>query len=153
MSPVAFTLRLLQTALQPFQMIFSHPFSQHWPGGTQGALWGGGGVHLNPLTPSPRLWSCTFSIICKLMAPELPSAVPFDDLASQHKSHFITKPSYHNALCDFLQRKKKSSESVKEYYAELKLLAHQCEFNNDFDRCLKEQLLVGIDNEVYFKVL
>ena len=95
----------------------------------------------------------TFSTICKLTAPNLPSAVPFDDLVSQLKSHFITKPSYHRALCDFLQRKKKSSESVKEYYAELKLLAHQCEFNNDFDRRLKEQLLVGIDNEVYFKVL
>ena len=33
-----------------------------------------------------------FATICKLTAPELPSAVPFDDLVSQFKSHFITKP-------------------------------------------------------------
>ena len=86
----------------------------------------------------------TFSTICKLTAPKLPSEVPFDDLVSQLKSHFITKPSYHRALCDFLQRKKKSSESVKEYYAELKLLAQQCEFNNDFDRRSKSNYWLAL---------
>ena len=95
----------------------------------------------------------TFATICKLTAPDLPSAVAFNDLVTVLKSHFITKPSYHRALCDFLQRKKKSNETVKGYYAELKQLAQQCEFGAEFDRRLKEQLLVGIDQEIYFKVL
>ena len=95
----------------------------------------------------------TFAMVCKLTAPNLPSAVPFGDLVKILKSHFITKPSYHRALCDFLQRKKKSNETVKSYYAELKQLGQQCEFGTEFDRRLKEQLLVGIDQEVYFKIL
>ena len=94
-----------------------------------------------------------FSTICKLTAPKFPSAVPFVELVTVLKSHFITKPSYHRALCDFLQRKTKGNETVKEYYAELKQLAQQCDFSSEFDRRLKEQLLVGIDQEVYFKVL
>lgn len=95
----------------------------------------------------------TFSVICKLTAPSLPSTVAFNDLVTILKSHFITRPSYHRALCDFLQRKKKGNETVKAYYAELKQLAQKCDFGGEFDRRLKEQLLVGIDQEVYFKVL
>ena len=95
----------------------------------------------------------TFATICKLTAPKLPSAVPFAELVTVLKSHFITKPSYHRALCNFLQRKKKWNETVKDYYAELKQLAQQCDFGTDFDKRLKEQLLVGIDQEIYFKLL
>ena len=84
----------------------------------------------------------TFSVICKLTAPNLPSAVAYNDLLAILKSHFITKPSYHRALCDFLQRKKKINETVKEYYAELKQVAQKCDFGGEFDERLMEQLLV-----------
>ena len=85
----------------------------------------------------------TFATVCKLAAPKLPSEVAYDELVKLLKSHFITAPSYHRALCEFLQRKKKPNESVKEYYAELKRLAQQCEFDSEFDRRLKEQLLAS----------
>lgn len=95
----------------------------------------------------------TYSVIVKLCAPDLPSTKSFQDIVKLLKDHFVTAPSYHKALCEFLQRKKLKSETVKQYYAELKKYAKQCEFGGDFDRRLKEQLLVGIDQEVYFKVL
>ena len=94
-----------------------------------------------------------FSTVCKLTAPELPSSKTFDQLKNLLTGHFITAPSYHKALCEFLRRKKTAEETVKEYYAELKKLAQSCEFGDELDRRLKEQLLVGIDGEVYFKIL
>ena len=95
----------------------------------------------------------TFATVCKLTAPKLPSEVPYNELVTVLKAHFITKPSYHRALCEFLQRKKRVNENVKAYYADLKQLAQQCDFGAEFDRRLKEQLLIGIDQEIYFKVL
>ena len=92
----------------------------------------------------------TFAVICKLTSPDKPSSKSFSDIKGLLTSHFYTAPSYHKALTIFLRRKKVKSESAKEFYAELKQLAHPCDFDSDFDKRLKEQLLIDVEDEIYF---
>ena len=95
----------------------------------------------------------TYSTVCKLAAPRKASEMTFDELVNLLKDHFMAAPSYHRCLCDFMTRKKGRNENVKEYYAELKKLAQRCDFDASFDQRLKEQLLVGVNGEIYFKIL
>ena len=69
------------------------------------------------------------------------------------KEHFVTKPSFHRSLCMFQQRRKSPTESLKEVYMDLKSLANNCQFGNNYDTRLRDQLFMAIDDQPYFKYL
>ena len=91
-----------------------------------------------------------FSILGNLCAPDLPHTKSYADLVSLLKAHYIVKPSYHRSLITFQQRKKRKDETVQELYADLKALAKNCNFGNQFDARVRDQLFMAVDNEIYF---
>ena len=66
---------------------------------------------------------------------------------------FITKPSYHRSLVLFQQRRKKDSESLRDLFADLKRLAKDCHFGDNFNQRLRDQLFMAVDSLPYFKFL
>ena len=94
-----------------------------------------------------------FDTLCNLTAPELPSDKTYDDLVTLLKDHFTSRPSYHRSLCLFQQRRKSSTETLKEVYVDLKNLANNCKFGNSYDGRLRDQLFIAVDNQPYFKYL
>ena len=91
-----------------------------------------------------------FSVLGNLCAPDLPHTKSYADLVNILKGHYIVKPSYHRSLITFQQRKKKKDETVNELYADLKASAKNCNFGNQFDARVRDQLFMAVDNEVYF---
>ena len=94
-----------------------------------------------------------FGILANLAAPKQPTELSYSELVKLLKSHFVTKPSYHRSLLSFQQRRKESSESLKDLYSDLKKLANQCSFGDTFDKRLRDQLFMAVDAQPYFKFL
>ena len=100
------------------------------------------------------LISCkVFSTLSDLTAPDLSPDKTYGELIDLLKEHYVTKPSYHRSLCLFQRRVKKSEKSLKELYVDLKRLAKDCNFGTTFDARLRDQLLMAIDSQSYFKFL
>ena len=99
------------------------------------------------------LGSKVFDTLSNLTAPDLPSDKTYNELVDLLKAHYVIKPSYHRSLCLFQRRVKKSSESLKELYADLKRLAKDCDFGATYDARLRDQLFMAIDSQSYFKYL
>ena len=91
-----------------------------------------------------------FAVLGNVCAPDLPHTKTFSDLVSLLKAHYIVKPSYHRSLLAFQQRKKKTEESLNTLYAELKALAKDCSFGDQFDPRVRDQLFMAVEQEVYF---
>ena len=98
------------------------------------------------------LGSETYSVLASLCAPSLPdnALLSYNDIVTALKSHYIVKPSYHRSLIKFQQRKKMKPESLRELYADLKNLAADCNFGDQFDNRVRDQLFMAIDSEIYF---
>ena len=77
-----------------------------------------------------KLRSC---VNIAVAAPSKPSEKTLQEIINLLKNHFITAPTYHRALSYFLTRKKVTNEKVKNFYAELKKLAQQCDFGADYN--------------------
>ena len=91
-----------------------------------------------------------YSVLGNLCAPDLPNSKTYDELVACLKAHYIVKPSYHRSLVSFQQRKKKSTETLPELYADLKALAKHCRFGAQFDGRVRDQLFMAVDQGVYF---
>ena len=96
------------------------------------------------------LGSETYSTLASLSSPELPHEKNYDDLVKLLESHYKVRPSYHRSLIRFQQRKKKSDESLRDLYVDLKNLARDCSFGALFDARVRDQLFMAVDAEVYF---
>ena len=92
----------------------------------------------------------TFSVLGSLCAPDLPHTKEYDDLVALLKAHFIVKPSYHRSLIKFQQRQKKEGETLNMLYADLKASAKDCNFGDQFDPRVRDQLFMAVQHEVYF---
>ena len=79
-----------------------------------------------------------FITLSDLTAPDLPSDKTYGELIDLLKAHYVTKPSYHRSLCLFQRRVKKSDESLRQLYADLKRLAKDCNFGTTFDARLRD---------------
>ena len=91
-----------------------------------------------------------FGILGNLCAPDLPHTKTYECLLNLLKSHYIVTPSYHRSLVGFQQRKKKNDESVHSLYVDLKALAKDCKFGDQFDARVRDQLFMAVDQEIYF---
>ena len=94
-----------------------------------------------------------FAVLGNICAPDLPHTKTYEELLALLKAHYDVKPSYHRSLLAFQQRKKKEGESLKELYADLKRLAKDCEFQDQFDSRVRDQLFMALENEIYFSNL
>ena len=92
----------------------------------------------------------TFSVLGSLCAPDLPHTKDYDVLVALLKAHFIVKPSYHRSLIKFQQRQKKEGETLNMLYADLKASAKDCNFGDQFDPRVRDQLFMAVQHEVYF---
>ena len=91
-----------------------------------------------------------FAVLGNICAPDLPNIKSYDELLGLLKAHYDVKPSYHRSLLAFQQRRKKGGESLKELYADLKSLAKDCDFKEQFDARARDQLFMALESEVYF---
>ena len=94
-----------------------------------------------------------FNTLCSLAAPKKPKELSYDELTKCLKRHYCIKPSYHSCLYEFRSRKLKETESINELYADLKKLAIECEFEENFEMMLRDQLFMAVDNQPYFQLL
>ena len=92
----------------------------------------------------------TFAVLGNICAPDLPHTKSYSALVELLKNHYVVKPSYHRSLIAFQQRKKKPDESLNNLYADLKALAKNCSFGNQFDSRVRDQLFMAVEQEVYF---
>ncbi|XP_076036431.1 uncharacterized protein LOC143022207 [Oratosquilla oratoria] len=99
---------------------------------------------------SVSLGSDTYSTLASLTSPDLPHVKTYNDLVKLLEAHYKVKPSYHRSLIKFQNRKKKSDESLRDLYADLKSLAKDCSFDALFDARVRDQLFMAIETEVYF---
>ncbi|XP_076059269.1 uncharacterized protein LOC143035931 [Oratosquilla oratoria] len=94
--------------------------------------------------------SVVYAELGRICAPDLPHTKSFSDLVKALKQYYIVTPSYHTSLVAFQQRKKWPGESLNNLYAELKALAKDCNFADQFDNRVRDQLFMAVDNESYF---
>ena len=90
----------------------------------------------------------TYSTLASLSSPDLPHEKDYKDLVKLLESHYKVKPSYHCSLIRFQQRKKKAGESLRDLYVDLRVLAKDCSFDDQFDARIRDQLFMAIDAEV-----
>ena len=96
------------------------------------------------------LGSDVYAVLGRICAPDLPHTKSFADLVKALKQHYIVTPSYHRSLVVFQQRKKLTGECLNNLYADLKALAKDCNFGDQFDARVRDQLFMAVDNEIYF---
>ena len=94
-----------------------------------------------------------FNTLCSLAAPKKPKELSYEELTKCLKRHYCIKPSYHSCLYEFRSRKLKETESINELYADLKKLAIECDFEENFEMMLRDQLFMAVDNQPYFQLL
>ena len=91
-----------------------------------------------------------FVVLDNICASDLPNTKSYDELLGLLKAHYDVKPSHHRSLLAFQQRRKKGGESLKELYVDLKSLAKDCDFKEQFDARVRDQLFMALESEVYF---
>lgn len=92
----------------------------------------------------------TYSVLGNLCAPDLPHTKGYNELVEALKKHYDVKPSYHRSLMTFQLRKKRPQDSLNGLYADLKALAKDCSFGDQFDKRVRDQLFMAVEEEVYF---
>ena len=81
------------------------------------------------------------------MSPDKPSAKTFDELNHIMKEHFNPKPSEMVQRYIFDSRLRQPTESVSAYVAELRRLAHDCNFGTTLEQRLRDRLVCGMNDD------
>ena len=81
------------------------------------------------------------------MSPDKRSAKTFDQLTKVMKEYFNPKPSKILQRYKFDSRSRQPAESVSAYVAELRRLAHDCNFGTSLEQMLRVRLVYGINKD------
>lgn len=87
-----------------------------------------------------------YKLLKGLVAPDVPSQKTLGDLAEAMKNHYKGKRNLTVERFKFRRMQQKSSESVNEFLARLRMQAVECEFGN-LNEALREQFIQGVCNE------
>ena len=88
-----------------------------------------------------------YSLVRNLVSPSKPTDKTYEELTRVMKDHLQPKPLIIAERYKFHKRNQKEGESISEYVAALRQLAHTCDFQAFLDDALRDRLVCGIRNE------
>ena len=89
----------------------------------------------------------THKLIRNLVNPRKPTNKSFAELVNLVKNHLNPRPSSIVYRCKFNSRFRQQGETVQQYVAELRNLSEHCEFGDQLEKMLCDQLVCGVNNE------
>lgn len=89
----------------------------------------------------------TYKLIRNLVSPDKPSSKTYSELKTLMKEHFNPKPSEIVQRYKFDSRSRQSTETVSAYVAELRRLAHDCNYGTTLEQMLRDRLVCGINDD------
>lgn len=89
----------------------------------------------------------TYKLIRNLVSPDKPSTKTYAQIVTLMKDHFDPKPSEIVQRYKFDSRVRQPSETVSAYVAELRRLAHDCNFGTTLQQMLRDRLVCGINDD------
>ena len=94
-----------------------------------------------------------FKLARDLLSPSKPEEGTFDRVLEVLRKHYKPKPVLIYERYKFYSRVQKSGESVNDFVAALKSLAHTCEFGATLTEMLRDRFVMGLANEKIQQVL
>ncbi|XP_056089857.1 uncharacterized protein LOC130069774 [Rhinichthys klamathensis goyatoka] len=91
--------------------------------------------------------SQTYSLLRNLLIPVKPGTKTFGELVELLKEHFNPKPSEIVQRFKFNSRSREEGETVLEYVAVLRKLAHDCNYGEKLTEMLRDRLVCGINDD------
>lgn len=88
-----------------------------------------------------------YTLLRELCAPASPATKTIQALFETMDNHLQPKPSVIMERCKFKECRQKEGEDVKQYIATLKKLSMYCDFGNNLEDALRDQLVWGIHCE------
>ncbi len=91
--------------------------------------------------------SQTYSLLRNLLSPVKPGSKTVDELMDLLKQHFNPKPSEIVQRFKFNSRSREEGETVLDYVAVLRKLAHDCNYGEKLTEMLRDRLVCGINDD------
>ena len=88
-----------------------------------------------------------FTLTKNLLSPKSPETCKLEAIIAALNTHFKPKTIEIYERYKFYSRNQKPSESIQEYVAELKALAHSCNFEKQLETALRDKLVMGVSNK------
>ena len=96
----------------------------------------------------------TYKLIRDLVAPAKPTDKSYQDLVDLLTSHLQPAPSMIVERFKFNSRFRKEGETAAQFLAELRNLAHYCDYGRSLDDMLRDRLVCGInDGKIHRRLL
>ncbi|KAJ8351850.1 hypothetical protein SKAU_G00233260 [Synaphobranchus kaupii] len=89
----------------------------------------------------------TYRLMRNLLSPDKPSSKTYDELKVLMQNHFSPKPSEIVQRYKFDSRSRQPNETVSEYVAELRQIAHDCNYGQTLEQMLRDRLVCGINDD------
>lgn len=87
-----------------------------------------------------------YSLLKDLSTPEKPSSKTYEELVNLMSTHLQPKPSEITERYKFKERLQHENESVHQFIANLKKLSVNCNFGNNLESVLRDQIVWGVRN-------
>ena len=97
--------------------------------------------------------AATYALLRDLLALDNPQAKDMNVLFETLRDHYEPKPLVIAERFYFYQRSQKTTESVSEYVAKVRMLSTRCEFAEFLNDALRDRFVCGLNNEVLQKRL
>ncbi|XP_043217322.1 uncharacterized protein LOC122379303 isoform X2 [Amphibalanus amphitrite] len=117
----------------------------------------GQGVEMDDVTKRARLLSGLgqegFRKVKTILAPCQLSDVSFEDIKRIVQNHMDPKPSVIVSRFQFHKKVQGAEQGIKEFVAELRVMAGRCDFGNTMDLMLRDRFVCGLYDQVLQKRL
>ena len=94
-----------------------------------------------------------FALTRSLLSPKDPATRTYKELVDALKSHYKPKIILIYERFKFYSRSQKPSESIADFVASLKALAHTCDFGAQLTDMLRDRFVMGLSNETTQHIL
>ena len=88
-----------------------------------------------------------YALARSLLSPKDPSTCTYKDIVKALKSHYKPKVVLIYERFKFYSRAQRSGESIADFVASLKALAHTCDFGVQLTDMLRDRFVMGLSNE------
>ncbi|KAK9720111.1 hypothetical protein QE152_g22275 [Popillia japonica] len=90
----------------------------------------------------------TYELMVDLHDPVKPELKTYEQLVELVQNHLEPKPSIYAERHKFRLRRQEETESIANYVAALKSLAKTCEFKQNLEENLRDQLVYGLKSDI-----
>lgn len=88
----------------------------------------------------------TYKLLRDLSFPQLPKDKEYSELIELLKKQYSSHTSVWSERIKFYRARQTNSESVSEWYARIKSIAVNCQFNNSLETKLLDKFVTGLQN-------